>query len=429
MTQTTASPHPEWMDSWFGRAPWRILAAGILLALVVASVLFYGLMAPSLADLTVLVMTLAITSILTVGLGYVVYRRGWARSSSLMLTLAATYVWAAIVTLLPVWVMQRQMFFSDHDLILSGVLLLFAAIIATTFGLFIAASVTDGLRQMARAAGTLARGDLTARVPVTGRDEVARLSLSFNEMAIRLQETADRRRELETLRTNLIAWTSHDLRTPLTSIRVRVEALHDGLVAGPEETHRYYEVIRADVIALNSLIDDLFELAQLDAGGPALEFAPSSLADLISDCLESFRVSADQRGIDLSGDVDKNIDPVTMNAGKIGRVLNNLVENALHHTPDGGRVLIRAGKTQGRVTVTVEDCGPGFAAADLPYVFEQFYRGEQARSRGKGGAGLGLAIARGIIQAHGGRIWAENRPGGGHVSFQLDATPAPLTEN
>lgn len=430
MSQPTATSRPERMDTWFGRAPWRILAAGALLALVVATGLFYGLMAPSLADLGLLVITLAITSTLTIGLGYVVYRRGWARSSSLMLTLIATYAWAAIVTLLPVWVMQRQMFFSEHDLILSGVLLLFAAIIATTFGLFIAASVTDGLRQMDRAASSLARGDLSARVSVSGRDEVARLSLSFNEMAGRLQQTAERRRELETLRTNLIAWTSHDLRTPLTSIRARVEALHDGLVTDPEGTRHYYGAIRADVIALNSLIDDLFELAQLDAGGPALEVSPSSLADLISDCLESFRARAEQRGIDLSGEVDRAIDPVTMNAGKIGRVLNNLVENALHHTPDGGRVRIRALKDGGLVVVTVEDSGLGFAAADLPFVFEQFYRGEQARSRAKGSAGLGLAIARGIVQAHGGRIWADNCAGGGaRVSFHLGETPATLTEN
>lgn len=429
MTPSIPSSRPDLMESWFGRAPWRILAAGVLLALIVAAALFYGLMAPSLADLALLVITLAVTSIFTVGMGYLFYRRGWARSSSLMLTLIATYAWAAVVTLLPVWIMQRQMFFSEHDLILSGVLLLFAAIIAATFGLFIAASVTDGLRQMAHAAGTLAGGDLRARVPINGRDEVARLSVSFNEMADRLQETAERRRELEVLRSNLIAWTSHDLRTPLTSIRARIEALHDGLVTDPENTHRYYSAIRADVIALNNLIDDLFELAQLDAGGPALELSPSSLADLISDCLESFRARADLQDIILAGDIDRSIDPVTMNAGKIGRVLNNLVENALRHTPAGGHVSIHAQKSPGGVIVAVADTGPGFEAADLPYVFEQFYRGEQARSRATGSAGLGLAIARGIIHAHGGRIWAENTDSGGaRVSFELTGYSPALTQ-
>ena len=420
MEPTVLPARPESMTTWFGRAPWRILAVGVALALIVAGVLFYGLMAPSLVDLARLGLTLAITCIITVGLGYLLYRRGWARSSSLMWTLIAAYIWSALVTLLAVWVMQRQMFFSEHDLILSGVLLLFAAIIATTYALFIAASVTEGLREMAMAADTLAAGDLGARVHVAGQDEVARLSLSFNEMADRLQEADERRRELETLRSNLIAWTSHDLRTPLTSIRVRVEALNDGLVDDPATVRRYYGAIRSDVMALNNLIDDLFELAQLDAGGSALELAPSSLVDLISDCLESFHARAERQDVQLAGDVDRGIDPVTMNAGKIGRVLNNLVDNALYHTPANGRIIIRAQVRDGHTLVSVEDSGPGFAEADLPAVFEQFYRGEQARSRATGSAGLGLAIARGIVQAHGGRIWAENsQSGGGRVNFEL----------
>jgi signal transduction histidine kinase len=411
---------PTPIAGWFARAPWRILAAGVLLALVAATVLFYGLMDPSLADLARLVITLAVICTFSVGLGYVFYRRGWTRSSSLMLTLTAAYLWAALATLATVWIMQRQMFFSEHDLILSGVLLLFAAIIATTYGLFVGASVSEGLRRMADAAGALAGGDLTTRVPVSGRDEVARLSESFNEMAGRLQATADRQRELETLRRNLIAWTSHDLRTPLTAIRVRVEALHDGLVDDPESVQRYFNAIRADLLALGVLIDDLFELAQLDAGGPALDVTRASLADLISDCLESFQAQAEGRRIALVGDVDPAVDPVVINPGKIGRVLSNLVENALRHTPAGGRVAIRAMRTAEGVTVSVEDSGPGFIEGDLANVFEQFYRGEQARSREKGGAGLGLAIARGIIEAHGGRVRAENRAeGGARVSFVL----------
>ncbi len=431
MSLISSNRRPETMTTWFGQAPWRILAVGVTLALVVAALLFYGLMSPSLADLARLVLTLAVTCVIVVGMGFLLYRRGWGRSSSLMWTLIVAYVWAALVTLFTVWIMQRQMFFSEHDLILSGVLLLFAAIIATTYALFIAASVTDGLRQMAHAADRLAGGDLTARVPVAGGDEVARLSRSFNEMADHLQETAERRRELEALRSNLVAWTSHDLRTPLTSIRARVEALHDGLVTDPTAVQRYYGAIRADVLALNSLIDDLFELAQLDAGGPTIELAPASLSDLVSDCLESFIASAELRGITLSGKVDQNVDPVLMNAEKIGRVLKNLVENALHHTPTGGAVTITAALEAEGVAVAVEDDGPGFAAADLPHVFEQFYRGEQARSRDKGSAGLGLAIAQGIIQAHGGRIWAENAPAGGaRVGFVLpNAHGRPLSSD
>jgi two-component system sensor histidine kinase BaeS len=417
------SPAPDSANpvvTWFRDAPWRILVAGIIVALIVAAVLLYGLMAPPLAEVATLVGTLAVTSVLSVGLGYILYRRGWARSSSLLITLVVAYIWAAMLTLINVWVMQQRMFFSEHDLVLSGVLLLFAVIIATTYGLFVATSVTDGLRELADTADRVATGDLSARVPVQGRDEIARVSHSFNAMAAQLQAADQQQQELDTLRRNLIAWTSHDLRTPLTSIQVRIEALHDGLITDPDTLQRYYRTIRADGLALNRLIEDLFEMAQLEAGGLKLDLAPAPLGDLVSDALESFRPIAEGRGVALTGEVAADVDPVVMDAARVSRVINNLCANAIRHTPDGGRVHVHAFREGDGVTVTVEDSGPGFVPADLPNVFEQFYRGEPARTRAGGGAGLGLAIARGIVEAHGGRIWAENRPAGGAlVAFHL----------
>jgi signal transduction histidine kinase len=339
-----------------------------------------------------------------------------------MVTLTVGYILAALVALVPVWLLQRQMFFNDHDLILSGVLLLFVAIVATTYGLFIAAGVSEGLRQTAAAADRLAAGDLTARVPVAGRDEVARLGESFNAMADQLQAAAERRREVEALRRNLIAWTSHDLRTPLTAIRIRIEALHDGFVTDPDEARRYLAATRADVQALDALLDDLFELAQLDAGGPAAERQPQAPADLVTDCVERFRPLAARREIALAGEVAEGAAGAVVAAepGKIERVLGNLVDNALRHTPAGGQVVVGARVAPEGVVFRVEDSGPGFSADDLAHGFDQFYRGEAARSRATGGAGLGLAIARGIVTAHGGRIWAENRAeGGARVSFVL----------
>ncbi|MCB9418789.1 MAG: HAMP domain-containing protein [Ardenticatenaceae bacterium] len=406
--------------NWFGRAPWRILALGIVVALLVAVLLMRALMKAPSNELLALASTLTATSFISVGLGYFLHRQGWTRSPSLALTLMMTYGWAALLTLINVWVMSQQMFVSEHDLLLSGVLLLFAAIIATTFGIFAAASVTNGLRQLAQTARTIAEGDLSARVEVLGRDEVAQVGQVFNEMATQLQETEAQRAELETLRRDFIAWTSHDLRTPLTSIRAMVEALHDGLVDDPETVQRYYKTIRSDVIALNSLIDDLFELAQLDAGGLVLEKSPYVFGDLVSDALESFRVLAQQRDVDLQAVVAENVGQVRLNAPKIGRVLANLISNALRYTPEGGGVVVTAVSTTNSVQVIIQDSGPGFHSADLPRIFEQFYRGEQARSRSTGGAGLGLAIARGIVEAHNGRIWAENAPNGGAiVGFSL----------
>ena len=406
--------------TWFERAPWRILIIGPVVALAVAILLMRALMQAPMNEIVALASTLSATTILSLGLGYFLYRRGWTRSPSIALTLMMAYVWASLLTMFNVWVMSEQMFINQHDLILSGVLLLFAGIIATTFGGFVAASVTDELRQLSHTAEEIAAGNLSTRVTVSGKDEVAQLGRMFNQMAAQLQEAADQQSELEQLRRDLIAWASHDLRTPLTSVRVMVEALHDGVVDDPETVQRYYRTIRSDIVALNRLIDDLFELAQLDAGGLVLELSPSSLADIISDTIERFQPVAQQRHISLTGTVSDDLDPVLLNAPKIGRVLANLVNNALRYVPDGGLVQVRAQRTSSEVVVIVQDNGTGFVATDLPRIFEQFYRGEHARSRATGGAGLGLAIAQGIVLAHNGRIWAENATeGGAIVGFAL----------
>ena len=404
------------------RSPWRIFAVGIVAALTLVAVLMVAVMQAPMEEITTLMYWLSLSSLGSLVMGYLLYRSGLARSRSLSLTLVLTYGWAAIVILINVWIMSERMFFNDeHDLILSGVLLLFAAVIATTFGIFVAASVTDGLRQLARTAQQIAEGNLKARVSISGRDEVAMVGNTFNEMAAQLQQAAQQREELEKMRKDLIAWTSHDLRTPLTSIRAMIEALHDGVVDDPATVTRYYRTIRSDIIALNDIIDDLFELAQLDAGGLSMEMAQHAMSDLVSDTMEMFQALAKDQGVTLEGSVAANLGLVQMCAPKIGRVIANLVSNALRYTPAGGTVRLTAVRQANYVVVTVQDSGPGFAPNDLERVFEQFYRGEEARSRTSGsGAGLGLAIARGIVTAHNGRIWAENAPeGGAVVGFSL----------
>jgi signal transduction histidine kinase len=411
----SASIAKEREARWLQSSPLSILAFGVIVALIIAIIAFLILLRPPLGEMAILVGTLAVTSVLSLAAGFVLYRKGWASSPSLSLTLLSTYAWAAVLTLINVWILARLMFVSPHDLSLASVLLIFAAIIAMTFGFFVAATITGDLRQLSKTAHSLAAGDLTARAAVNGRDEVAQVATAFNEMADQLQLASEERAEVERLRRDLIAWTSHDLRTPLTSIRVMIEALNDGLVEDDETKSRYYRTIRGEIVALNNLIDDLFELAQLDAGGIQLELDLQSLSDLISDTLESFRPVAERRSIHLSGTVEGQVDPVLMNSPKISRVLYNLVDNAIQHSPDDGEVQLRVTKDETGVRVEVLDNGPGFSAEELPRVFERFYRGESARSREKGGAGLGLAIARGIVDAHSGQIWARNREAGGAV--------------
>jgi signal transduction histidine kinase len=233
-------------------------------------------------------------------------------------------------------------------------------------------------------------------------------------MAEQLQAADQKQRELDSLRRDLIAWASHDLQTPLTSMRAVLEALADGVVDEPEMVRRYLATAQRDVMSLSALIDDLFQMSQLDTGGFPLHRAQASLSDLLSDTLESFSQLAKQQEIALEGSVDSDVDPVYMDTQAIGRVLNNLISNALRHTPRQGRVSVWVRRSGAGVEVTVSDTGEGIRPPDLPHIFERFYRGDASRSRNRGGgAGLGLAIARGIVRAHGGDIRVESEVGKG----------------
>jgi two-component system sensor histidine kinase BaeS len=313
-----------------------------------------------------------------------------------------------------------MMFASEHDLLLSIVLLFFAGGMAMVLGYFLSSTVTERIHAVKRAAEDLAKGQLQTRVHVGGNDEVAILAESFNQMATQLQAADQNQRDLEHLRTDLIASVSHDLQTPLSSIRAILEALSDGMVENPEAVQRYLLTAQRDVRSLSSLIDDLFEMAQLDAGGLPLDLADSSLADLISDTLESFSEMAARLDIAITGHADPNVDPVRMDTMRIGRVLNNLLSNALRHTPAGGKIIVTAERTKRGVEVNVSDTGEGIRAEDLPKVFDRFYRGEKSRSRTTGGSGLGLAISRGLVRAHGGDITVESTAGhGSRFTFTL----------
>jgi signal transduction histidine kinase len=396
---------------------------GVSLTLVFAVVAIQLAMQPPLADLGQLAIGLILTSVGSLAAGYALYRLGWWRWPRRILhTLVLGSVLQAMLVFFNVWITARNMFLSEHDLTLASVLLLFGAGIGVSFGVFVSASLARGLNRVERAAEQLADGDLSARVAVDGRDEVARLSATFNRMADQLETAAQKQREVDTLRRDLIAWTSHDLRTPLTSIRVVVEALADSVIDDPDTVQRYLHSIRSDVSSLNSLIDDLFELAQLDAGGLTFDKVTISLSDLVSDVLERMQALADQRRVRLEGHASPQIDPVTIDPQKIERVLTNLIDNAIRHTPEGGQVTIDAQRQDGWVCVSVSDTGEGIPAGDLPRVFERFYRGEKSRSRASGGAGLGLAIAKGIVEAHGGTIDVTNRVGEGAIfTFTLPA--------
>jgi signal transduction histidine kinase len=325
--------------------------------------------------------------------------------------LLGTYILASLLTFLNVWLTARLMFASEHDLLLATVLLLFAGGIAVVLGSFFTSTLIERIKRLEKAAKSIESGNLSSRAEIPGNDELAMLAKSFNQMAQKIQSADQKQKELESLRRDLVAWAGHDLRTPLSSIRVLVEALSDGLVTDPVVITNYLAQTRKHVDNLSLLIDDLFQISQLDAGGIPLTLEPSSLSDLISDTLESFSGIANQKGIILSGSADKDVDPINIDVLWLGRAINNLVSNAIRHTPAGGSVTLCAKREGGYISVSVRDTGEGILSEDISHVFERFYRGEKSRNRSGGGAGLGLAIAKGIIEAHGGDIFVESEPG------------------
>jgi signal transduction histidine kinase len=389
-------------------------ALGVVFVLMLSLGVFYLLMNPPMKELGLMSAFLLVTALVSGLSGFMAYRLGWMNySPTLRLNLLAGYAIASVLTFFNVWLTARLMFASQHDLLLAVVLLVFAAGMAMVLGYFYSNALAGRISNVESAARRLADGDLSTRIQVNGTDEVAALAATFNQMAGQLQAAAEKQKEVERLRSDLIAWAGHDLQTPLASMRAVLEALADGVVDDPEAVQRYLKTAQRDIRSLSLLIDDLFQMAQIDAGGLQLDLAPNSLSDLISDTLESFSELAARQGISLAGTVDPSVDPVRMDAARIGRVLNNLVGNALRHTLAQGSVQVCARREEQRVEVCVSDTGEGIRPQDLPHVFEQFYRGEKSRSRATGGAGLGLAIARGIVQAHGGEIRVESEAGKG----------------
>jgi signal transduction histidine kinase len=389
-------------------------ALGILIILAISLALFILLMAPPMSELGLMALFLGLTALVSALAGYTAYRLGWINlSPTLRWTLLGGYALASILTFFNVWFSAQLMFASEHDLLLAIVLLVFAGGMATVLGYFLSSTVAERIYLLQDAAEQLAKGDLKTRVPVQGRDEVAALAITFNQMAEQLQAADQKQRELENMRRDLIAWVSHDLQTPLTSMRAILEALSDGVVDEPETVNRYLITAQRDVRSLSALIDDLFQLAQLDAGGFPLNRAQASLNDLISDTLESFSELAYRESVTLEGKVESDVDPITMDTQAIGRVLNNLISNALRHTSAGGKIHVSARRTTESVEVIVSDTGEGIRAEDITHIFERFYRGEKSRNRDTGGAGLGLAIARGIVLAHGGEIRVDSELGKG----------------
>ena len=395
--------------------------------IVVVAVIAWAMLRPPRQDLVDLALFLAASGGITLAIGLAGASLGLGRMMRTVRgKLLLLPLLAAALALVNVGFTAKLMFISPHDLGLLAVLLVFSLGMSAFLALFLSASMNDDLAELVRAVRRLGAGELKARAHVKGHDELRELAESFNNMAARLEQKIATQQEVEQTRRLLVATVSHDLRTPLASMRAIVESINDGVVTDSETVRRYLQTLQHETEYLSRLIDDLFELSQIDSGLLKLRPEPASLQDLISDTLQSLSAQAEGKRVRLTGHVPESVPQVVADPQRLQRVLYNLVQNALRHTPADGTVAVQAEDAGAEVRVSVSDTGEGIALDDLPLIFERFHRADRARSRAHGGAGLGLTIARGIVEAHGGRIWAESAPGRGSTfTFALPKQAQP----
>lgn len=292
-----------------------------------------------------------------------------------------------------------------------------SAAVALVVALLLSRRVLGPVEALTRAARRMGQGDLGHRVDASSRDEVGELARAFNSMAEGLERA-------ERLRRNMVSDVAHELRTPLTNIRCHLETLQDGLA---EPTPEFVNSLHEEAMLLGRLVDDLQDLAMADAGQLKLEPRPVSVGAEAGRAAGLLRRRVDDAGLtvglNVPPDLEAFADPV-----RLGQVLRNLITNAVTHTPPGGKIEVRARRLSSEVEVCVRDTGRGIEPESLPFVFERFYRTAAARERATGGAGLGLAIVRQIVTAHGGRAWAESEAGKGTAVYFTLPSRGPRAE-
>ncbi len=286
-----------------------------------------------------------------------------------------------------------------------------ALVAAAVVSLFTAQRIVQPVQAMMRASRHIADGDYHQRVQVTSQDELGTLARDFNQMALALEQTERRRMAL-------VGDVAHELRTPLSSIKGVMEGLIDGVLPAEPRT---FSSVQREVTRLQRLVQDLQELSRAEAGQIPLDMRAVAPGDIIRAAAERLRPQFEDKGVDLDLDLSPKLPQVRVDSGRVIQVLLNLLGNALQHTPCGGRVVVAAWREADEVVFAVKDTGVGISPEHLSHVFERFYRVDKSRSRVGGGSGIGLTIAKHLVEAHGGRIWADS-PGLGQgtvFSFSL----------
>lgn len=327
---------------------------------------------------------------------------------SLLIEVNGVAVGKLVVVNLQKGILENEFISSLNNAILWAAV--FAAIVALILSMFVSKHLTRPLAMLTTAASRLAGRDLSCRVPVVTGDEIGELAKSFNFMAENLEKN-------ERLRRNLIADVAHELRTPLSILRGNLESLQEGIIKpSPEIIISLHD----EVVRISRLVNELQDISMADAGELRLNRQNVSAGELVEKASLLFSSEAKQKHVNFLADVQADIPKVYADPDRIVQVMLNFLKNALFYTEPGGTVKLSVFIKDGKVIFSVQDTGVGIAPGDLANVFDRFYRSEQSRRRAGGGAGLGLAIAKGIVEAHGGEIWAESKVNEGSVfSFSM----------
>jgi len=343
-----------------------------------------------------------------------------SRAGSLSRQLALVVAIALAPVLVALVVVSLLMVVSGHAALLVAVIVIAAGVLAVLGARLIAGDIVRDVAAIRDGLSAVGGGDRDVRIVTDARDELAQLAQAANAMIGDLRVQATARDQSESARRHLVAAVSHDLRTPITSLRLLTEAVSDDIVAG--ETRRAYLAgMRTHIDALSALIDDLFELSRLEAGDISWSLEQVQLAELVGETVDAMRLEAEAKGVAVTASVPDSLSLARANPEKIQRVLFNLIQNAIRHTPADGSVVVRAEPAPTGIEVEIADSGEGIAADERDLVFTAFYRGGSQAARGEVGAGLGLAVARAIVEAHGGRIWLADSARGTRVRFSLPA--------
>jgi len=387
----------------------RLLAPGwsALLALVLAGLTgaaagaVYGGQAAWQTFLVLAPVGLA-TTLLT---GLLAARRRLLGGLRVQFAAAAAVAIGALLAATAVFVVR--MFVSDHDAFFTAILAVYAGALGWWASAMLARGVLRDVESLRAGLQAVGDGARDVAFETRGRDELADLAASARAMEAQLAAEERARREL-------VAAVSHDLRTPVTNLRLLTDAIEDGVMPAAELTR-----LGVHVRQLAALIDDLFELSRLEAREIRWTVESVDLGELVSETVEAMRPQAQASAVDVRAELDADVGPARANPEQLQRVLFNLIQNAVRHTPADGSIVVRAEPAGDEVEIEVADNGTGIPAADRERVFQAFVRGDDART--SEGAGLGLAIARAIVEAHGGRIWLEDAPVGTRVRFSVPA--------